>query len=275
MKTFTLKELLKSPYKNFFTYEELYGRPDPKRLKYDKEQKLLNEGLILTHPIEKSIKVIENAGFEVITLQTAKYQNRFFVEVDSISTDFSKLFKITDNLGWFCSEVKEGIKLGSKSHKYTPSNLSKFLKDCPIVFLLFEPKYDLAIDPRRYDYLYHFTTLINLNRIKEYGLTPKTQSKISTHPERIYLAYTAHAAEKFGRKIDVRLRDELEGIETPPNHNKKEELKMGVILKITVTGLPSYFKIYQDPNYYEEGCFTLNSIPYSSIDVFKKFDLDY
>lgn len=275
MKIFTLKELLKSPYRNFFTYEELYGKPDPKRLKYDKEQKLLNEGLILTHPIDKSIKVIENAGFEVIVLQNVKYQNRFFVEIDSFSTDISKLFKITDNLGWYCSEVKEGVNIGSKTHKYTPSNLSKFLKDYSIVFLLFEPKYDLAIDPRRYEYLYHFTTLINLNRIKEYGLTPKTQNKISTHPDRIYLAYTAHAAEKFGRKIDVRLRDELSGTETPPKHNKKEELKMGVILKITVTGLPSYFKIYQDPNYYEEGCFTLNSIPYSHIDIFKKFDLNY
>lgn len=271
MKILKLSELLKSEYAKYFTHEELYGVKSQKQLQFEANQMALNEGLILSHPIDKSIKVIENAGYEVVIFKTEKFNNRFFIEVNELHTDITKLFKITDNLGWYCAEIRDKLNGKIDNIKYTRANLKNHFEKYDTVLILFEPKFDVALNPYDFDYLYHFTKLIHLDRIKQYGLTPKTQNKNSIHPERVYLALTATAAEKFGRKAEVRVNK----TKLPDLHNRPEDYNVGVILKIDVRAIPSYFKLYADPNYYKEGCFTLNTIPYSAIGIFKKFELDY
>lgn len=273
MKTFTFKELLKSPYKNLISYEDLYGRPDPKRLKYDKEQKLLNEGLILTHPKDKSIKVIENASFEVIVMNAPSYQNRFFVEINEFNSDWDKLLKIADNLGWYSSHVHSSDIKHPNMVKFTNSNLKNHLLKYSTIWVLFEPKYDFELNVRNYDYLYHFTHKMYLDRILKNGLDPRTHGKTSAHPPRIYLAFRPSGAEKFGRNVVNRISK----INQPDRekHNKIDDDLVGVILKIDVTQLPRHFKIYQDPNYLHDGCFTLNTVPPDAIYRFKEIDLNY
>lgn len=273
MKSYTMKELLKSPYKNLFTYEELYGRPDPKRLRYDKEQKLLNEGLILTQPMEKSIKVIENAGFEVIMFNSVNYKNRFFVEINEHDSDWHKLLKIAENLGWYPSHVHSSDIKHPNMIKFTNSNLKTYLSKYRQIWVLFEPKYDFELNVRSYDYFYHFTHKIFADRILKNGLDPRTEDKTSAHPPRVYLAFHASGAEKFGRKIVNRVTKIKP--EDRKYHNRLTDDLVGVILKIDVSELPRYFKIYQDPNYLHDGCFTLNTVPPNAIHRFKEIDLNY
>jgi hypothetical protein len=273
MKVFSFKELLKSSYSNYFTYEELYGRPDPKRLKYVKEQNLLNEGLILTHPIEKSIKVIENAGFEVVLFTGDKYKNRFFVEFYEMTSDWHKLLKIAENLGWYPSHVHSSDIKHPNMIKFTNSNLKSHLVKYQKIWVLFEPKYDLEVGLRSYDYLYHFTHKIFVDRIMKNGLDPRNEDKTSHHPPRIYLAFNPSAAEKFGRK-EVNRISKINP-EKRDKHNKLQDDLVGVILRIDVPQLPKYFKIYEDPNFLYQGCFTLNTVPPNAIYRFKEFDLNY
>ncbi len=227
------------------------------------DQFALNEGLILTHPVIKALRVLDNSGFYVSETD----ENKFYVECSYTTTDFDKLLKITQNLGWFVVQIRN--KRGDKSIKYSTTNLHKMLDEYESVYLLFEPKYDIELNRNDYKFLYHFTHKKNLGRIKKQGLTPRTASKTSNHPERVYLAFTANGAEKIGRKIVNRT------ITRPVDSNiSVEDYKTGVILQIYCEMIPSYFKLYADPNYKNAGCFTLNTIPPDSIRSFKEFDLD-
>lgn len=261
MKILKLKDVLGSKYGGFFTYEELYGKPDPRIKKFYNEQKLLNEGLILTHPIDKSISVLEKTGYDVVIVgKNESFKNRFFVQVNNHNVDIDKLWKITNNLGWYCSQIRNPFTNHDNNQvKYTRSNLTSHFEKYGEVMLLFEPKFDLEISTIDHKYLYHFTKEMYWSKIMKYGLVPKNQEKQANHPERIYLAFSAYSAEKFGHKIM-----------SNPNNIQKHDNNQGIILKINVSNIMNYFKIYQDPNYYKEGCYTLNTIPFSAISIFKR-----
>jgi len=271
MKILKIKDIINSMYEGMLTDEQLYGHPSMKRQIYESEQRKLNEGLILSHPFQSSINVLEKMGFEVVIFDDEQFRNRFIVELDAES-DTSKLFKILVNLGWYAANI---LPANSKVKwiKYTQSNLDNLLDRYPKIWVIIEPKYDVEVDIREFKRLYHFTHKIYLDKILEDGLTPRTQAKTSTHPERIFLGFTEHSAEKFGRKIVNRTP------KIPPKafgkFDRPERDLVGVILSIKVDLLPDFLKVYKDPNYYEEGCFTLNSIPPTALKVVKEINLNY
>lgn len=260
-----LKDAISDNLRNYFHLNELWMDYDDYRAKYKKEFEL-NEGLIVTHEINKSISVIENNGYDVIVVDGEKYRNRFFVEINSEDGNFEKLFKITNNLGWFCAQIRGNTKYGPDSVKYTSTNLSKYRREYDTLLLLFEPKYDLPITPN-IDYLYHFTWKSNWSRIQKQGLSPRTTNKVTTHPERVYLALSLSAAEKFARRIENKIKPEPD-----PKHQFSIDSITGVILKIDASELPPYVKLYADPNFHKEGCYTLNTIPSKCIRLYKTLD---
>lgn len=130
------------------------------------------------------------------------------------------------------------------------------------------------IDIKGIKYLYHATKKLYLKNIQKNGLVSKSKSKIANHPERIYLAYTQEGAEKFAKHPTNLVR-------TPVlKHGKPETLPVSakklystvVILRIFTTRLPHTLKAYVDPNYKDEGCYTLNTIPWSAIDIVKEIE---
>lgn len=272
MKILKIKDIINSMYEGMLTDEEIYGHPSMKRQIYESEQRKLNEGLILSHPLQSTISVLEKMDFEIVLIDDDKFRNRFIVELDGES-DMSKLFKILVNVGWYASSVRSSNIKNPKMQKYTQSNLNGFIQREGKVWVVIEPKYDIEVDIREYKRLYHFTHKVYLDKIMEVGLTPKTQAKISTHPERVYLAFTEHAATKFGNK-EINRTSKI-----PKKSNGKfdrpERDLVGVILSIKVDSLPDFLKVYKDPNYYEEGCFTLNSIPPTALKVVKEINLNY
>lgn len=52
----------------------------------------------------------------------------------------------------------------------------------------YERKFEKEVDTK-YDKLYHATSLDNIERIKKYGLVPRSGNKKSIHPDRIYLVH--------------------------------------------------------------------------------------
>lgn len=264
-----LRDAMPEKFRRYFNYSELNLEQEFE----EKEQahlleRKLNEGLIITHDIHKSMDIIERAGYDIGVINDHKFANRFFVQVNSKTSDFDKLFKITDRLGWYCTQIRGIGKYGTDNVKYTKSNLKKHSELYDTLLLLFEPKFDLNVSTGNVDYLYHFTRKINWHRIKQNGLTPRTTDKVSTHPDRVYFGLTISAVEKFANRIENKVPIPLAN-----KHNKKEDVGIGVILRIDLNQIGHEFKIYADPNFYKEGCYTLNSVPFNAIDIIKEFPL--
>lgn len=255
MKILKLKDLLKSNYSKYFD-ESDFDVPN-------KRQEPITEGLIVTHPLNKSVDIIERQGYDVILIDSSKFKNRFFVEFDLRIHNIAELLKLTNNLGWYCGQIRKTDEPHNNGVKFTQSNLKSLAYNTGLCLLLFEPKYDIELNLSDYPYLYHYTPKTNIEKIRKFGLTPKTQNKVANHPDRIYLTFTLKSAERFGKNIINRF-----------NPDKKLQSKSGCILAVNTDVLTSNTKIYQDPNFYEEGCFTLNSIPPYALTVVKEFDVE-
>lgn len=216
----------------------------------------LNEGLIFTHDIKAALKSMNMSRFKSI-----RDENKFRTFVDD-SVDFKKLWELTNNLGYYPTYLY-GMKGKEEiSNKFTEYNLKFFLERYEKIQILFEPKYDQEIEslPK---YLYHITTKSKTDKIFRQGLVPKSKSKTSSHPDRVYLAYNVDDLIKISKKFTF-----------------QSQLVSGdyfVILKIDTDRIPEYFQIYgeipysnrkmQDPNFKGKGLYTVNSIPPNAISV--------
>lgn len=232
-----------------------------------KDQFKLNEGLILTQPVYNTLAVLDKSGFKVVQPENT---NIFHVIVDEDS-DVDKLLKITNNLGWFPSAVNNSLL--KNFDKFTPSNLRSLIMSYNLAYIRFEAKYDIEVNLHGVDYLYHFTRKIYLPKILKNGLMPKTTSKLSHHPDRVYFTYTIHESERFANKFVNRIVPKNIEKTYPKEHN--DSYLTGVILKVNVDMIPHYFKVFDDPNYHRKGCFTLNTIPPVALKVIKEFSLNY
>lgn len=165
--------------KDEFIYNEIIKRTKFGRLS-------LLEGLITTHPLSKSVDIIK------------KRFPKLSVEIESdgeiyIEGEFDELDKhlpIFTNLGYFIST-------------YTIDGnewLKDFTGEIKPIALYLEPKYDYLIEeiPK---VLYHTSPIKFKNKILKSGLTPRSGSKISNHPERIYLTDSLLIAYNFGLRL--------------------------------------------------------------------------
>lgn len=214
------------------------------------DEYLINEGLIKSWPIDKTISLIKSNGFEC-----DKTDNIFHVLTDQ--SKIEKLIKLSNNLGWFASYMYlMNNEVIFDKGKFNIDDLDEY--DFDSILIRFEAKYDIKIEdiPK---YLYHATTREKALKILSFGLSPKTNSIISTHPERVYLANTSNAAETMVRNN--------------PNAWKKSRDGRFCVLQINTNMIPRYFQIYQDPNYKKNGFFTLNNIPPKAIELEKSFDI--
>lgn len=230
------------------------------------QEKRLDEGLILSYDVNRVIGILWRADYDSKLFNGEN--NRFKVRCDVDMCDFKGLFAITNKCGWYPAQIY-GMKKGSPTseEKFTEKNFKKFIEIFNIIEILFEPKYDVQITDLP-DYMYHFTKKINWYKIQRKGLNPKTQSKTSNHPERVYLAYTSSGAEKFGRKVVNRI------VNPPENSTNKIDYSIGVILKIDMKYCEE-LDFYQDPNFKGEGVYCLDSIRPLAISIEKEIDLLY
>jgi hypothetical protein len=121
---------------------------------------------------------------------------------------------------------------------------------CSNIFI--EPKYDHQVEiPNT---LYHASPLKFKDKILKTGLTPKSGSKLSYHPDRIYLSSNMESCVKFGEYL--------------LNSTENKYYKNGYCIYI-IKG-KGIDKLYSDVNMRDGGFYTLNNIKKEYISLFKE-----
>lgn len=142
----------------------------------------LVEGLIMTHPLNKSIDIIKKR-FNELNPQIEK-DGEIYIEGEF--DELKKYLPLFTNLGYFIPtytiDGQEWIKEYSDNTK-------------PIALYL-EPKYDYEVSLPII--LYHASPLRFKNKILKYGLSPRTSNRLVNHPDRIYLSDSIKKAYDFG-----------------------------------------------------------------------------
>jgi hypothetical protein len=151
-------------------------------------------------------------------------------------------------LGWYPS----WISTSNYSGKWNPKLFNYDRSE-----IIFEAKFDEEVVENIPPILYHITPTQNSNKILHIGLVPKSRSKSSYHPERVYLGKSLEGVEKLASQMYQRTGE-----------------RNYTILKIEPEMIPGeYLKLYTDPNYTKEAYYTLNNIPPQAIEKIK--DLNY
>lgn len=221
------------------------------------EENLLNEGLLKTWPLDKTISILKNHKVEC---DQYKDKNVFHVLIDSNNRRTpDEIIALANNLGWIPSYVYYMVNNQIKDKgKYEEVYFNERYPEFDSVMIKFEAKYDIRVE-KIPQFLYHITSRERALKIMTLGLIPKSHSVTSNHPPRVYLG---------------RSDDEVElMIRSNPNAWKKSRDGQFTILKISTRLIPKYFQIYKDPNSKGHGYFTLNTIPKNAIEVVRTFSI--
>lgn len=209
---------------------------------YEEEFKLnLEEGLIKTTNLGQTLSILKKGYSNKYNFSSNQDGNSFNIQSFNIDlNNIEELIKKSNTLGWFPSWLETDEYKG----KWNP-NILKNSKE--IEKLRFEAKYDFKID-KIPDILYHLAPEKNWEKISKLGLLPKSRSKASYHPERVYLTQDEKSAKSLAELF----------------YQKTGE-KEYALIKIETTLIPDYFKLYKDPNF-KNGYYTMNNIPPNVIE---------
>lgn len=228
--------------------------------KYKEEYELnLREGLIKTTERKKSIAIIKRAfpKWEVeeyfdygggVERNAFMVNSDFFKSTTSAKQEVDKFLKLLNNLGWFVSFLRSWDKEGNNMYygKYDEEALDNLVNNPDLGSIRFdaEAKYDTIVEkiPKT---LYHVTPKAAWDKISKVGLVPRTRTKKSYHPERVYLSTTKKATETLAAMFKT-----VTGI------------REWVLLAVDTKMIPGdYLKLYKDDNYSPYGVYTMNNIP--------------
>ena len=213
--------------KDDYIYDEIL-----KRTKFGKLSIL--EGLIFTHPIDKSTNILKKRFFELEV--EIEDEGGIYIEIKE-PNKIGKYLPIITNLGYFIS-----------LYTLDGSNwLKDYNNDTEMIAFYLEPKYDLKVDVPHV--LYHVSPIKFKDKISKIGFIPKTGNKISKHPERIYLTDDLKTAISFGDNI-------------------KSETNSGYcIYKISGDCIEN---LYSDINLRSGGFYTLQNISPDNFELIKE-----
>jgi hypothetical protein len=224
----------------------------------------LKEGLSKSTPIGEAVYILKR-HFSNWLFQYERGDGVFTIEIlkvkDGIKVEyFEKLLYILNNLGYFIShmEIQGGENNEIKiKDKYNERIVKSAFQNSKInsIYLKCEANFDQKVN-KIPEVLYHVSPLRSWEKIQKIGLVPKSRSKKSYHPERVYLG-----------------KDEDNTIRLAPHFYQITGLKDWVLLKIDTTSIPQYFTLYYDPNYKDKGYYTMNNIPPYAIEKIKDINL--
>lgn len=219
--------------KDNYIYNEILKRTKFGRL-------AIVEGLIHTHPIEKSVNILRGRFPELII--EIEEDGEIYIE-NQPPEKLGKYLPIITNLGYFISKLTVDGQEWIKEYNI----------DIKPIAIILEAKYDYEVDIP--ETLYHTSPIRFKDKIVKLGLTPKTGNKLSNHPERIYLTDDLNKAIDFGNY----LREEEDS----------EWYKNGYCV-YSIKGI-GVSKLYSDINLRQGGFYTINNIKSESIKLIKEF----
>jgi hypothetical protein len=180
------------------------------------------------------------------------------IRVDFLdSATLNKINGYMDSAGWFPQNVRAPL---GKKERYT-QGIKKAL-DKKWVEINYESKIGDEVSSKS-GKAYHVTPDIYIQRIKKEGLTPRSESKMSDHPERIYLFLNPDDTfKKMARSLWHSSQD-------------KRKIKKYYVLEIDMTQLPNH-AFYTDPEsvFAFIGIYTLQGIPPSAIKVIETIPVE-
>ena len=228
---------------------------------YDPFTGEIYEGLIKTVDIDKATEIITKQfgnlpGIDIVNSDKeikVGFEPQYvddkisrYINYQSYDQNISKLLQLANNLGYFPSVFAYEKYNKTEVEKYSNSKLRQIMDEIEPDFLVFnfEKKYDEVVEAPKF--VYHITDEKYLNKIKSIGLTPKTKSKLASHPERIYVALDKEDALGLWKRMKMFIPKEK-----------------GILLTINTEGLTDTF--YNDPNFQNRGVYTYNNVPPQNI----------
>jgi hypothetical protein len=190
---------------------------------------------------------------EVVDNDMLGHTTKLTINVDYVNQQtLDKINDFMDNNGWFPTNIKSS---GGVNGKYS-LKVNDFLRQRNVE-IGYESRLNGEMIPNKTK-AYHVTPDIFVDNVLDNGLTPKTESKLSDHPERIYLFLNPDNTFKQMVKVLFNsLSDE-----------KKKSIYEYKVLEIDLTQLPNH-KFFLDPQSSPTymSIFTLQPIPKSAIKV--------
>lgn len=219
---------------------------------------LMQEGLIKTYPIEKTMEFIERSlnGVPVIMRKIESSNGpRIVITIPTIGNNFNIINNLMNTCGYFLAHPK--------------FNSENYPKDV-LVTLQFEPKNQ----PMSRDILGHERTLLhitqskNLSKIKKIGLVPTTKNRMFNYPDRIYFLKGGLPESKV-----LSLAAMLCYVKYNEAFQNNEPIKEDyTILTLDISKIPERVKFAIDPNF-GDGFYTTDNIPPSAIVDEKKITI--
>lgn len=210
----------------------------------------IEEGLISTANSDESIKIL-NTGFGDKIKVVKNSESDTVLDVYLFEYDekiIESLFSTITNLGYFVSMYSiDGFHRKFNENDFLLDLIKhKYLKP---IFLKLEPNLDKK-DDSLYDDVFHVTHNRFIEKIKKIGLVPKTNSKVSSHPDRVYFVKGIEGAKSLAKRFS--------NLEYKFPHNY-------VLLKIKKEAFNN-IRVFSDPNLKNKGFYILGNIHPSSID---------
>lgn len=235
---------------------------------YKKIQKhqLITEFLYTIDPVKTATQFPKQLGHDVGYINYGK-KDGFIVKIlftfaNYLRDDIDKVNKYFDKFGWYPSYLEPGKTNGGKY-----SDKLKAFENFKNITVIYEAKYDMEVNPSKY--IYHLTPDLKWPKIKTFGLTPKTQSKLSNHPGRIYLLNKIDNLGDYGGDVwDI-------AFNLLDSYKFKDIVKEMYLLKIDVSKLKD-MHFFDDPNFYMgEAVWTYQNIPPYAISIEDKINVEH
>jgi len=168
----------------------------------------------------------------------------------NIIKNIDKVFYAFEKVGWFPASVdyeygkwtppksEKGAGVGALKGKQKDMSKLKFPEDTHYIHIVLDPIYDDQINPIDRTF-YHVTKKEIAEKIMKEGLLPKSKSKRTYYPQRIFLSKTLIGAEGILPQL------------------KYEDKGDYVILEVKV---PKNINIFKDTRYKSEGVYILDPI---------------
>ncbi len=245
------------------------------------DQQFLKEGELASHPKELVVRKLRSQFSNSVHIYPLAIDpNNILIEVASDrESPIHKLEQFIVKVGWFISIIQIGI---TSTNNIDQALSTLRTKNYGHAIITIEPT--RGIDVVTPTWIYHVTPSdVWQNKIKHVGLSPRSKSVIALHPSRVYFITTLKAAIRTIPTLAAeRIKQSSKEVYNKNKFNPTVYYKNWAILQIDTSKIPNirglgYFKLYKDPNVYEEGphmaLYSLNYVPPKAITLVKYVQL--
>lgn len=180
---------------------------------------------------------------------------------------FEEILRMMPKYGWYPSFYYTNV-----GRRFNEDEVYAMLEMGEEAIISFEATHDAKMETP--PVLYHITSQAYADSIDRKGLIPKTHSKISYHPGRIYLLGPPSG---FSGKLEpVVLKLFARSLYRTMKDQVKSKTKQIVVYQIDTSKIPN-LELYDDPNFAVEGAsgyYTYNNISPSAMTKVQVFDID-